>query len=274
MPDRARRPPPAPSSTPRSEDYAVYEAVPLPVTAMPRNQPGGAYNEPHSHGRGQLLYASSGLMRAATEQGLWFLPPGRALWIPAGVVHDQLMLGPVQMRSIYIDADLAARFGDRCRVVEVSKLLRELILALIAEPIEYVLEGRNQHIVGLILCELEHARSFALDLPWPKDRRLVAVCEAILAAPEQSQTVEYWADQVGASARTLIRLFIKETGLTYRQWVQQVRLTEALSRLEQGEAVGRIASQLGYASASAFSAMFRTVLGETPSEYVARKASN
>jgi len=253
---------------PKSEDFHDYQSVPRRLTAMARDQPTGAYNEPHTHPRGQLLYAKSGLMRVATENGLWFMPPKRALWIPAGVVHDQLMLSPVKMRNIYIEPRTAAAFGDKCRVIEVSLLLRELILALMAQPIEYVLDDRNANIVALILSELKISRTVPLEIPWPRDRRLVAVCEAILAAPEYLHTIEYWAENVGASPRTLIRLFLKETGLTYRHWVQQVRLAEALNRLEQGESVGRIARDLGYASPSAFTAMFKRVLGESPRDYL------
>lgn len=178
------------------------------------------------------------------------------------------MLTSVQMRSIYIQADAAARFGGSCRVVDVSLLLRELILVLASEPIEYCLQGRNAHVVALILSELAAARTLPLQIPWPLDRRLLAVCNAILDAPGQSHRVEYWADKVGASSRTLIRLFLKETGLTYRQWVQQVRLACALERLEKGESVGRIARELGYVSASAFSAMFRRATGASPREFV------
>lgn len=258
--------------SPKSEDPELYQHLPQVITAMPRSQPTHAYNAPHTHVRGQLLYAISGLMRVDTDHGRWFIPPRRALWIPAGVVHDQLMLSPVQMRTLYIDMNVAQDLGAHCRVLEVSVLLRELILALIAEPVAYNPEGRNGHVVALILSELQRARACALVLPWPRDRRLIAVCNALLAAPGHTQTVEYWADKVGASPRTLIRLFIKETGLTYRQWLQQMRLTEALNRLETGAAIAPLAHALGYASASAFSAMFRSLLGESPREYLARNA--
>jgi AraC-like DNA-binding protein len=96
------------------------------------------------------------------------------------------------------------------------------------------------------------------------------VCNAILEHPEQPHSVDYWADKVGASSRTLIRLFLKETGLTFRHWVQQVRLATALDRLENGQAIGAIARDLGYASPSAFSAMFRRVMGESPREFLIR----
>jgi AraC-like DNA-binding protein/mannose-6-phosphate isomerase-like protein (cupin superfamily) len=253
----------------RSEDYRDYQDVALPMTALVRNQPAGAYNTPHTHRHGQLLYATHGVMRVATDDGLWFLPPRRALWIPAGVVHDQLMLGAVSMRSIYVQADLASRFGERCRVLEVSTLLRELILVLAGQPIEYELEGRNTHVVALILDELAAARTLPLQIPWPTDRRLLVICNAILESPGHARTLEYWADSVGASPRTLIRLFLRQTGMSFRNWVQQVRLASALDRLENGEAIGAVARALGYASASAFSSMFRRVMGESPSAFLA-----
>jgi AraC-like DNA-binding protein len=150
----------------------------------------------------------------------------------------------------------------------VSGMLRELIMALADQPIEYVQEGRNEHIVALILSELEAARTLPLQIPWPTDRRLLGACRAILENPEQPRSIEFWADQVGASARTLIRLFIKETGFTFRHWVQQVRLVSAIDRLEQGQPVGAIAHDLGYASQSAFSAMFKRMMGESPREFL------
>ncbi|MFY1667601.1 helix-turn-helix domain-containing protein [Pseudomonas sp. Pseu.R1] len=255
----------------RSEDYADYLNVPRLMTVLVRDQQTGEYNAPHAHRHGQILYASSGTMRAMTEDGLWFLPPRRALWIPPGMVHDQLMLSPVNLRSLYIEPEVAQGFGQRCKVVEVSVMLRELILALADQPIEYAQEGRNTHIVGLILHEIETARSLPLQIPWPTDRRLLMVCNGILDHPEQPHSVEYWADRVGASPRTLIRLFLKETGLTFRHWVQQVRLATALDRLEQGQALGAVARELGYASPSAFSAMFRRVMGESPRAFLSRE---
>jgi AraC-like DNA-binding protein len=253
-------------------EFDAYQHVPRVITAMARDDATGSYIKPHRHPRGQLLYASNGLMRAATETGLWFIPPQRGLWIPAGIEHDQLMLSPVTMRTLYIEQSVAATLGDQCRVVEVSVLLRELIMALAAQPIEYELEGRNSHIVELILCELRTIRTVALELPWPKDRRVLRICEAIFETPGQSWGLDHWAETVGTSPRNLIRLFQKETGLSYRHWVQQARLAVALTRLENGESVANVAQDLGYASPSAFTAMFRTVLGETPTEYLNRRS--
>ncbi|WP_248739045.1 AraC family transcriptional regulator [Pseudomonas sp. MWU12-2029] len=256
--------------TRRSERYPDYQDVPRVMTVLVRDQATGEYNEPHVHRHGQLLYASNGVMRVATERGLWILPPKRALWIPPGVIHDQLMLSAVKMRSIYIEPQVCAGLGHHCKVLEIPGLLRELILALADQPIEYPQEGRNAHIVALILSELQAARTLPIELPWPVDRRLVTVCEAILQDPGQDHSIGYWADRVGASSRTLIRLFVNETGLNFRHWLQQVRLATAIDRLDKGQSIGVIARDLGYASQSAFSAMFRRVMGESPREFLVR----
>ena len=146
--------------------------------------------------------------------------------------------------------------GDRGR-----RLLRELILALTAEPIDYPEDGRAGQIAALVQSELAAARVVPFQIPWPRDRRLQAICAAILDQPGLSRSIEDWGDEVGASARTLIRLFQSELGLNYRQWVQQLRLADAVCRLALGEPVARVAASLGYRSASAFSAMFRRALG-------------
>src|SRR5471032_552469 len=259
-----------PSAPPshRSSDHRDYQRVPRVVTAMARDEVHGVSVVPHSHERAQLLYATEGLMKVKTAFGVWILPPRRALFIPPGVVHQWTSLSRVTMRTIYIEAAAAQAFGDSCRVIEVSPLLRELILSLLDELIEYPLPGRGEHLAMLILSELAAAETVPIAIPWPRDRRLLAVCEAIVDDPGNPRTIEDWAAEAGASARTLIRLFHKETGLHYRQWVQQVHLAEAFGRLARGDSVGEIAAALGYASPSAFSAMFRRILGKTPQHYL------
>lgn len=252
----------------RSNNYRDYQRVPRVVTAMARDALHGFSAQPHSHERAQLLYATEGLMRVHTEFGVWILPPRRALLIPPGVVHHWTATSKVTIRTIYIEPHTAQAFGDACRVIEVSPLLRELILSLLNEPIEYPLPGRGEHLAMLILSELAAAETVPIAIPWPRDRRLLAVCEAIMADPGSTRNIEQWATQAGASARTLIRLFPKETGLHYRRWVQQVHLAEAFGRLAQGHSVGAIAAALGYASPSAFSAMFRRIIGKTPQSYL------
>lgn len=264
---RIRRQSDKPAPPQKSGDHHDYQDVPRVITAFGSEKKAGSYNEPHSHPRGQLLYASKGLMRVASASGIWFLPPQRGLWIPAGVVHDQAMLSDTRIRTLYIAQNKAAQFGTRVKVVEVDALLRELILALVDQPILYPDSAPNRSIVTLILDKLGQSPTLPIEIPWPQDRRLVSICGQILESPADPRTIEQWSDVVGASTRTLIRLFLKDTGMTYRQWVQQVRLAHALTMLEAGTPVNRIADELGFASPSAFSAMFKRMLGGAPRHF-------
>lgn len=239
-----------------------------PVLALAREHRAGHHTGRHSHPRGQLLYAAEGVMRARSSQGMWLIPPMRALWIPPDTEHEVSMLSPVRIRTLYIESTEVADFGPLCRVLEVSRLLKELILALIAEPSDYRRGDRGWLLAELILSEIARAPGVPIEIPWPRDRRLVAVCEAILSEPGRRRTLEEWADIAGASGRTLIRLFPRETGLQFRHWVQQVQLAEALCYLTRGESIELVAARLGYASPSAFSSMFRRILGAPPRQYL------
>jgi AraC-like DNA-binding protein/mannose-6-phosphate isomerase-like protein (cupin superfamily) len=252
----------------RSINPDDYQRVPRLLTALSKEFAAGASTGSHAHPRAQLIYAVDGVMRVTGPDGLWALPPLRALWVPPGVTHRVDMVSAVSMRSLYIQADTARDFWPECQVIEVSGLLRELILALTVEPIDYPLGGRAEQVAQLVLSELAVARLVPFQIPWPQDRRLQTVCRAILETPGLNRSIEEWGGEVGASARTLIRLFQSELGLNYRQWVQQVRLADAVCRLSLGVPMTRIAADLGYRSPSAFTAMFHRVLGAPPQQYI------
>jgi AraC-like DNA-binding protein len=126
----------------------------------------------------------------------------------------------------------------------------------------------NPLIQQLMLEELASLENLPLHIPMPTDRRLQNICLALLHTPDHANTLEDWAQQVGASSRTLARLFQQQLQMSFNAWRQQLRLMEALPRLLAGDSVQRVARDLGYGSARAFSAMFRRLLGENPREYL------
>jgi len=257
---------------PRSPEELQH--VPRPIVAWGGHYANGDEIPPHTHPRAQLLYAVEGVMRVLTPNSVWTIPSHRALWVPPNVEHHSFMMSDLEMRTLYVSADIPLALGKECRAISVSGLLRELILGLLQEPAEYPIPGRGEHLVALILMEIDRATTQAVEIPWPQDRRLQTVCQTVMNSPGITYTIEELAELAGASARTLIRLFPKETGLKYRQWTQQVQLAEALCRLGRGENIARIASFLGYASPSAFSAMFKRSFGVTPNQYFQRKNDN
>lgn len=255
----------------RSTNREDYQRVPRPVAAMAKDFPSGYVIAPHSHPRAQLIYAAAGVMRVTTPAGAWMVPPYRAVWVPAGVEHEVRMSGsPVAMRTLYIAPKSAPRALAGCIVIEVSPLLRALILRAVEEPVEYDRRGGAGLVMALILEELGRAASVPLSIPLPRTLRLAVLCRALLDDPAAPDTLDTWAERAGASARTLARLFQRETGMGFTQWRQQVRLAEAVGRLARGDPVARVAEGLGYSSASAFTAMFHRALGATPRQYLVR----
>ena len=236
-----------------------HQTLPHPVTAKARNYRGGETSM-HSHPRAQLIYAGSGVMRVETESGCWVVPPVRGVWIPANTTHSVIMLGPVEMRTLYIRTDAAPGLPENCCLLEVSPLLRALILALIDEPLAYDQQGRGGQIATLALAELRFLKIPALHLPMPGEPRLHQLCKALVDNPDSRETLETLAEQQATSSRTLARQFQRETGMSFRQWRQQARLVEALGHLATGIPVALVAEKLGYRSASAFTAMFKRTL--------------
>ncbi|MGF6199531.1 AraC family transcriptional regulator [Pseudomonas laurylsulfatiphila] len=231
----------------------------VPVQPLARTYPRGLYIEPHEHAWGQLLYAMSGVM--------WVETPHEALVVPPGVPHGIRVVSDLQMRNIYLRPSLAATLDDSVQVIEVGGLLRELIVGLVEQGNDGAPEYYDA-LVGLALLELKRARRSLLKIPLPddSDRRLMNVCQAVMASPSLDIPFEHHADNAGASVRTLARLFKDGLGMGFAEWRRQVQLATAVAGLIQGVAVSAIARELGY-SPSSFSDMFRRELGVAPSQF-------
>jgi len=257
---------PAVSPAPLTVDDARL-AVPRPLVALATDHPESIAYPPHRHARAQLVYAAEGVVSVESGQGTWVAPPQRAVWIPAGLEHATVLNGRVRFRTLYIAPEAAPDLPAACTVVTVSPLLRELILRAVALPTLYDESGPDGRLMAVILDEIRALPATPLHLPAARDPRLARVTEALGAEPGDSRTIDEWARLAGASGRTLSRLFLKDTGLGFRQWRQQARLLRALIWLAEGRAVTTVALDLGYDSPSAFIATFKRSLGTTPARY-------
>jgi AraC-like DNA-binding protein len=156
---------------------------------------------------------------------------------------------------------------QECCVVSIPPLLRELILHAVAMPRLYRPNSLEERIMNIILDLVQTLKVAPLDLPMPQDTRLQMISQTLAKNPADNRSLEGWGSKVGATSRTLTRLFRSETGMSFRQWRQQVRILEALKRLGGKELVTAVALDLGYDSPSAFIAMFKKALGKTPGQY-------
>jgi len=241
--------------------------VPRPVVALARDYPSGQTIAAHRHSRSQLLYAVSGVMTVTVEKGIWVVPPLRAVWIPAHMSHQIETSGRLSMRSLYIDPAVFSGPADDCCVLSVSPLLRELILFAVTMPRLYPLNGSEERLLEVLFDQIRDEHVAPLNLPIPADKRLKRIYDHLLANPGDKKTLEDWGKTVGATNRTIARLFKAETGMSFGQWRQQIRILEALKRLGMNEPVTTVAIEMGYDSTSAFIVMFKKILGQTPGKY-------
>lgn len=221
----------------------------------------------HSHGRAQLLYPFRGSVTVLTGQGRWMVPPGHAMWIPAGVEHGVEMIGPVRMRSAYVSAGAQLNLPDDLRVLAMSGLMRSLMVEAVRSGGGETGE-RMAAIMQLVRLEIPQLEERPFALPFPSDPRLVKLCREFVAAPFAGATIDYWADRAGMSRRSFTRAFQRETGLSLSMWRRQATLLAALPLLAGGRSVTQVALDLGYESAPAFTTMFRRMLGVAPRTYL------
>jgi AraC-like DNA-binding protein len=225
---------------------------------------GGYHIEPHAHGWGQLIYAATGVMRVRAGGTLWIVPPARAVWAPAGARHEIWARGDFAMRTLYLDQALTGPLPAECSGLEVSPLLRELILHVVGLGMLSADAPAHERLAGLIVDQLAAAPTLPLSLPLPSDPRAARLAERLRDEPACELELDALARDAGASARTLQRLFLQETGLRFGEWRQRLRLLHAAGLLGAGVSVTEAGLEAGYSGSSAFIAAFRRQFGCTP----------
>jgi AraC-like DNA-binding protein len=249
------------------QPFMECPAFASPVATLRYDFTDGHVVPPHFHPEDQLVYACRAVMTVKTSEGTWVVPAQRAVWIPARTPHSIVMSGAVSMRTLYFRAQMVHGLPRSCRVLNVSPLPKELILHACGFPALTRRKKTQAHLIDLLLDQLETVEAVPLQLPSPSDARALKACD--LLARNGSSSIENICLDVGASKRTIERLFREETGMTLGKWRQQMRLLRSLESLAAGEKITHAALEAGYSTPSAFIAMFKKTLGLTPSKYFA-----
>jgi AraC-like DNA-binding protein len=217
----------------------------------------------HSHRKGQLILALNGGVMCRVPDGLWMVPPHCAVWVPGGMPHSNAATANARLFFVYIEPD-AVGLPDRCCTLSISPLLREAIVALSDQGVADDLLAR------LLLRDLPHMPVQQLHLPLSPEPRLQRIATALAEDPADRSTLADWAGRVALSESSLARLMVRETGLTFGRWRQQLHLIVAIRELTAGASVQRVSADLGYESATAFITMFKKALGKPPAKYRAQ----
>ncbi|NTJ09894.1 AraC family transcriptional regulator [Rhizobium lusitanum] len=222
----------------------------------------------HQHRQGQLIVALHGAVTCRAESGVWIVPPDCGFWVPGGVPHSNQVTSNARLTYLFVEPG-AAMLPAECCTLSVSPMLREMILR-VAELSDG--DARDAHVdrlVRVMLDELALMPREGLELPISDHPKIALIAAALLADPSDRRTLGQWAEYVAVSERSLKRLMIQQTGLSFGRWRRQLHLVIALRELAGGATVQQVAGDLGYESTTAFIVMFRKALGTTPSRYFA-----
>lgn len=217
---------------------------------------------PHRHEDHQLIYASSGVLEVVVPAGTWFTPSVRAVWVPGGALHHWQVHGAATVHLVGIPTSVVSATAPEPSLVPVSPLVRELVIACSRNgPATTPAEKR---LLRVLADHIDPAPHTATVLPSLRDPRLREIQEILEDDMSDPLTLRQLGHRVGASERTLSRLFQEQVGMSFAVWRTQLRLHRATLLLSQGKTVSRVAADCGYSSASAFITAFRAAFGDTP----------
>ncbi|CAM3690706.1 AraC family transcriptional regulator [Bordetella tumulicola] len=223
----------------------------------------------HRHARGQLLGATQGLLSVDGGGSRWVVPATHAVWIPPDVPHGLRSHGPFSGWSVYIVASACDTLPPAPCILSISSLLQAAVARAASWPSNTTLNIVQTRLAEVILDEIRLLPQVELGLPMPQDARLLKIAQALSDRPDDERHMQAWAQWAGIAPRTLTRRFVAETGFSFTEWRQRVRLLRGLELLAAGKPVTAIALDLGYDNVSAFIALFRRTFGMTPGQYAA-----
>jgi AraC-like DNA-binding protein len=218
------------------------------------------------------VYAARGVLSVHTERGTSIVPANRAAWIPAGFTHYHRAHGHTDMRIEFLPPSLARLLPGHPAVFLASGLAREILLTLTG-PRNYDRSARDwdraarARLRRVLVDELHEAPEQPLQLPEPHDDRLQAVARMLYKEPGDNTPLAELGQTIGASARTLSRLFRNDLGMTFYEWRTQLRIYHALVLLADGHDTTHVAHACGWANPSSFIAAFTNIIGTTPGRH-------
>jgi AraC-like DNA-binding protein len=221
---------------------------------------------PHVHRKGQMILALHGAVTCTADNQLWIVPPNCGIWIPGGTSHSARATPNARLSYLFVEPG-AARLPDHCCAMSMTPMICAMIDRLTLEDDSYPSDSHAARLARVLLDELAEMPHERFNLPVSSNPKIRTIADALTTNPSDRSTQAEWAKHVAMSERSLARLLIRETGLTFGRWRQQLHLVVALRELAGGASVQGVAAKLGYESVNAFITMFQKALGCTPARY-------
>jgi AraC-like DNA-binding protein/quercetin dioxygenase-like cupin family protein len=238
------------------------------VTAKLEEMPRGFIDKWHQHPWHQIAFPFEGILQTKVADSQFVIPHSGMLFIPANTRHESFVMTDTKFIGIYLNPKFTNDYPLKTKAISVTPFLRELILHIsqCVANLE-VSEQEISNLLAVLIDQISAGESYQMRLLLPSDRRLMIIFNALIADPKLKVKLSDWAKQVGASERTLSRLFTKELGMTFPLWRRHLRLVSSLNLLETTLSVQEIAFNVGYNTDSSFIYAFKKLFNQTPQQY-------
>lgn len=222
----------------------------------------------HVHQTGQFVVALSGLVGLALGRNRVAFPPSSAAWVPPGCRHEGFLgEGAVSLYCL-INPEWAAMLPNEPYRLLLSPMVIAMLKHFSTLPRRYPMHSHEARLAGVLFEELAAAPKLPISFVlFPNHPALKRIAESIIQSPQLDRPVASWAQETAMSERTLARLVLKETGLSFGAWRLRIAMLTATQKLLAGERAEEVAAYLGYAAPSAFSSAFRRVFGISPTAF-------
>ena len=222
--------------------------------------------------RGAYRMRVRGREFVATQNEVFCLRPGDVYQVahPIDCGDESTILGfPEELIGTLLDAQGCALhgrgdpFGQVHRLIDADTFLLQRTFLKVAadESVETELDELLEHLVHRLVSRPSWRRSSDLEIARRTQEYLAANYTA-------RATLAQIGAAVGTSPFHLSRLFRTVTGTSIHRYLTNLRLREAVDRLQQGAAdLTDLALDLGFSSHAHFTYAFRMEFGMTPSAY-------
>lgn len=221
----------------------------------------------HVHRKGQLILTLQGGVTCLAPDAYWMVPANCAAWIPPGLPHSNRVTTNAEVLFLYLEPDVPG-MPEECCTLHISAMLREMMQHFESFAQDYANTSHAAQFARVMLFELSQMPVERLSLPISDNLKIRTLADSLMSNPGDRSSLEVWAGRLAMSKRTFERFILKETGMTFGRWRQQLQLLVAIHLLVTGTSVQNTAYELGYDSVTAFITMFKKMLGTTPGRYL------
>jgi len=252
----------------KKANLLISEQAEMQVIAKVEIMKRGYLDKWHKHPWHQIVFPFEGILQTKISGRHFIIPHSTMLFIPAETNHESFVMTDTKFFGIYLNPKVSIHYPLKTKAIAVTSFIRELILHIHQSVTTSNISQHDiKNLLNVLIDQTSNEDTGNMTLLLPSDRRLMMIFNALMEQPQQDLNLSGWAKQVGASERTLSRLFMKELGMSFPLWRQHLRLVSSLSFLDTDLSVQEIAFNVGYNSDSSFIHAFKNLFKQTPQQY-------